>query len=86
MPPSPLLHVAQWRTPMLVGHGLQDFNVPYDQGIATFTALQRRGIPSRLLIFPQEGHFIVAPRDSLQWHHETIAWLDRWLKRDGAPQ
>jgi dipeptidyl aminopeptidase/acylaminoacyl peptidase len=83
---NPLLHVAQWRTPMLVGHGLQDFNVPYDQGIATFTALQRRGIPSRLLIFPQEGHFIVAPRDSLQWHHETIAWLDRWLKRDGAPQ
>jgi len=81
---NPLLHVAKWRTPMLVGHGEQDFNVPYDQGIAAFTALQRVGVASRLLIFPQEGHFIVKPRDSLQWHHEAIAWLDRWLKHAGA--
>ena len=81
---NPLLHVAKWQTPMLVGHGLQDFNVPYDQGIAAFTALQRRAVPSRLIIFPDEGHFIIKPRDSLQWHHEAIGWLDRWLKQDGV--
>jgi dipeptidyl aminopeptidase/acylaminoacyl peptidase len=79
---NPLLHVASWRTPMLVGHGLQDFNVPYGQGVAAFTALQRLGIPSRLIVFPEEGHFIIKPRDSLLWHHETIAWLDRWLQGD----
>lgn len=79
---NPLLHVSKWRTPMLVGLGEQDFNVPYDQGVSTFTALQRRGIESRLLAFPDEGHFILKPRNSLQWHGEAIAWLDRWLKPD----
>jgi dipeptidyl aminopeptidase/acylaminoacyl peptidase len=81
---NPLLHVSQWHTPMLVGLGEQDFNVPYDQGVSTFTALQRRGIESRLLAFPDEGHFILEPRNSLQWHREAIAWLDRWLKNDGT--
>jgi dipeptidyl aminopeptidase/acylaminoacyl peptidase len=75
---NPMLHVARWQTPMLVGHGLLDCNVPSSQGVSTFTALQRRGIESRLLIFPNEGHFILRPRNSLQWHEAVRGWLDRW--------
>lgn len=81
---NPILYVQQWRTPMLVGHGLLDFNVPYAQGVAAFTALQRRGIESRLVIFPDEGHLILKPRNSVQWHSEVRAWLDRWLKPDAG--
>jgi dipeptidyl aminopeptidase/acylaminoacyl peptidase len=81
---NPILHVAKWRTPMLLGHGLIDFNVPYSQGVSAFTALQRRGIESRLVIFPNEGHFILKPQDSLLWHREVHAWLDKWLKPGAA--
>jgi dipeptidyl aminopeptidase/acylaminoacyl peptidase len=77
---NPVNHVAEWRTPMLVSAGQQDFRVPYAQSISAFTALQRRGIESRLLIFPDENHWILKPHDSLQWHHEVLAWLDKWLK------
>ncbi|HZF26364.1 MAG TPA: S9 family peptidase [Steroidobacteraceae bacterium] len=77
---NPVDHVAAWRTPMLVTHGQQDFRVPYGQGISAFTALQRRGIESRLVIFPDENHWILKPHDSLQWHHEVLTWLDKYLK------
>ena len=77
---NPVDHVAAWRTPMLVTHGQQDFRVPYGQGLSAFTALQRRGIESRLVIFPDENHWILKPHDSLQWHREVLSWLDKWLK------
>lgn len=77
---NPSAHVGKWHTPMLVVHGGQDFRVPDTQGIATFTALQRRGIPSRLLYFPDENHWVLKPANSLQWHHEVLGWLDRYLK------
>ena len=57
-----------------------DYRVPETQGFATFTALQRRGIPSRLLYFPDENHWVLKPQNSIQWHQEVEAWLDRWLK------
>ncbi|MBS0418745.1 MAG: S9 family peptidase [Proteobacteria bacterium] len=82
---NPILHVAKWQTPMLVGHGLLDCNVPSSQGVSTFTALQRRGIESRLLIFPNEGHFILGPRNCLQWHDEVHGWLDRWTRPSATP-
>ncbi|MFO7304737.1 MAG: S9 family peptidase [Gammaproteobacteria bacterium] len=75
---NPANHVSKWRVPMLVIHGLRDYRVPYSQGIATFTALQRRGIPSRLVIFPDENHWVLKPANSIQWHREVEAWLDRW--------
>jgi len=83
---NPINFVARWRTPTLVIHGEQDYRVPYTQGLATFTALQRRGIPSRLLFFPNENHWVLKPANSLQWHHEVKQWLDRWtpaVKSDG---
>ena len=77
---NPVNHVDQWRTPMLVTHGQLDFRVPYGQGLSAFTALQRRGIESRLVIFPDENHWILKPHNSLEWHREVLTWLDKWLK------
>jgi len=77
---NPVNHVADWRTPMLVIHGANDFRVPYSQGIATFTALQRRGIPSRFIFYPDENHWILKPANSLQWHREVERWLAEHLK------
>ena len=78
---NPSLAVDRWRTPMLIIHGQLDYRVPYAQGIGAFTALQRRGIESRLLIFPDENHWILKPANSLQWHREVLGWLDEHLKR-----
>jgi dipeptidyl aminopeptidase/acylaminoacyl peptidase len=77
---NPANHVLAWKTPMLVIHGALDYRVPYSQGLATFTALQRRGIDSRFLYFPDENHWISKPANSLQWHTEVLGWLDRHLK------
>jgi dipeptidyl aminopeptidase/acylaminoacyl peptidase len=75
---NPVNHVTEWKTPMLVVHGQLDYRVPYAQGIAAFTALQRRGIPSRLLIFPNENHWVLKPANSIQWHREVEGWLGKW--------
>ncbi|MCC2655485.1 MAG: Dipeptidyl aminopeptidase/acylaminoacyl peptidase [Panacagrimonas sp.] len=77
---NPVNHVAKWSTPMLVIHGGQDFRVPLEQGIATFTALQRRGIESQFLHFPDENHWVLAPKNSLLWHDSVLGWLDQHLK------
>jgi dipeptidyl aminopeptidase/acylaminoacyl peptidase len=75
---NPALHVDRWRTPMLVVHGALDFRIPLSQGLGTFTALQRRGVPSRLLVFPDENHWVQKPANSLLWHQTVLAWLARW--------
>ncbi|MEP2735289.1 MAG: S9 family peptidase [Erythrobacter sp.] len=76
---NPVNHVDQWQTPMLVITGEKDFRVPYTQGIQSFTALQERGIPSQLLVFPDENHWVLGAKNSLQWHNTVFSWLDRWL-------
>ncbi len=75
---NPLNHVDQWRVPMLVVQGEKDYRIPTSQGTATFTALQRRGIPSQLLYFPDENHWVLKPQNSVQWHETVNAWLKRW--------
>jgi dipeptidyl aminopeptidase/acylaminoacyl peptidase len=77
---NPIELVKNWKTPTLVIHGVQDFRVVYTQGLSTFTALQRRGIPSKLLVFPDENHWVLKPANSIQWHETVLGWLDRWLK------
>jgi dipeptidyl aminopeptidase/acylaminoacyl peptidase len=77
---NPLDHVAKWRTPMLVIHGEHDFRIPLSQGLGAFTALQRRGIESRLLVFPDENHWVLKPADSLEWYRTVFEWLDSHLK------
>jgi dipeptidyl aminopeptidase/acylaminoacyl peptidase len=77
---NPVAHVGNWKTPMLVVHGALDYRVVDTQGISTFTALQRLGIPSKLLYFPDENHWVLKPHNSIQWHDTVIDWLDQWLK------
>lgn len=76
---NPANHVANWQTPMLVVHGSLDYRVPLEQGLASFTALQRRGIESRFLHFPDENHWVLSPANSLLWHDEVMRWLDGHL-------
>ena len=76
---NPINHVADWKVPMLVVHSQLDFRIPYSQGIAAFTALQRKGIPSEYLEFPNENHFVLKPQNSLQWHNTVADWLKRWI-------
>ncbi len=79
---NPIDLVKNWKTPMLVIHGVKDYRVVYTQGLSTFTALQRRGIPSRLLIFPDENHWVLKPQNSLLWHRTVLGWLNQWLKQN----
>jgi dipeptidyl aminopeptidase/acylaminoacyl peptidase len=65
---------------MLVVHGALDFRLPLEQGIATFTALQRRGIASEFLVYPDENHWVLQPHNSMQWHGAVIDWLKRWTQ------
>jgi dipeptidyl aminopeptidase/acylaminoacyl peptidase len=77
---SPSRFVSQFKTPTLVIHGELDYRVPLEQGLAMFTALQRRGVPSKLLVFPDENHWVLKPQNSIRWYEEVIAWLDKWVK------
>ena len=75
---NPVNHVAKWKTPMLVITGEKDFRIPYTQGLASFTALQRRDVPSRLLVFPNENHWVLKPKNSRQWYREVLGWMGKW--------
>jgi dipeptidyl aminopeptidase/acylaminoacyl peptidase len=75
---SPIHHVGSWSTPQLVIHGALDYRVVDTQGLATFNALQRRGVPSRLLYYPDENHWVLKPVNSIQWHGVVLEWMDRW--------
>jgi dipeptidyl aminopeptidase/acylaminoacyl peptidase len=77
---DPINFVKNWKTPMLVIHGGQDFRVVETQGMGTFTACQRRGIPSKFLYFPDENHWVLKPANSILWHDTVLAWLDQWTK------
>ncbi len=76
---NPVNHVKDWRVPMLVVHGQQDFRIPVEQGIAAFTALQRKGIESKFLYFPDENHWVLKPQNSVQWHDTVNGWLKQHL-------
>ena len=76
---NPVNYVANWKTPMLVITGEKDFRIPYTQGLASFTALQRKGIPSKLLVFPDENHWVLKPKNSIQWYDNVFSWMNRWM-------
>jgi dipeptidyl aminopeptidase/acylaminoacyl peptidase len=76
---NPVNYVQNWKTPQLVITSENDFRIPYTQGLAAFTALQRRNVPSRLLIYPDENHWVLKPKNSIQWYDEVFAWEKRWL-------
>ena len=77
---SPHKLVQNWHTPILCMHGGMDFRVPYDEGMAAFNAAQMMGVPSKLVVFPGENHWILKPQNALYWHRTYFGWLDRWMK------
>ena len=78
---NPVNYVENWKTPMLVIHGEKDFRVPYGQGLAAFSYMQRKGIPSELLIYPDENHWILNPDNLEQWYANVLGWMDRWTNK-----
>jgi dipeptidyl aminopeptidase/acylaminoacyl peptidase len=81
---NPLNHVKDWRVPMLVIHSGDDFRIPITQGLGAFTALQRQGIPSEFLTFPDENHWVLKPQNSVLWHETVNAWLKKWTAEDAS--
>ena len=78
---SPSHYVKDFHTPTLVIHGELDFRVPYTQGLQLFTALQMQKVPSKLLVFPDEGHWVLKPQNSVLWYKTFLDWLDSWVKK-----
>jgi dipeptidyl aminopeptidase/acylaminoacyl peptidase len=76
---NPARHIHKWKTPMLVVAGQNDFRVPLDQSLSAFTALQRGGIESKLLYFPDENHWVLKPANSVLWHDTVNAWLKQHI-------
>jgi dipeptidyl aminopeptidase/acylaminoacyl peptidase len=77
---NPAKFVGQMQTPQLVIHGSTDYRIPDVSGIGMFTALQSKGVDSRLVLFPEENHWVMNPNNSIEWHNEILAWLDKYMK------
>jgi dipeptidyl aminopeptidase/acylaminoacyl peptidase len=74
------MFVRNFKTPTLVTAGELDFRVPYTQSLELYTALQRNGVESKLILFPDEGHWILKPQNSAFWYHNVLDWFDKHLK------
>jgi dipeptidyl aminopeptidase/acylaminoacyl peptidase len=81
---NPMLSAGNFKTPMLVITSERDYRVPFGQGLQLFTALQVQGVPSKLLMFPDEGHWVLKPGNSCLWHNTVMDWLHRYLGGDEA--
>ena len=77
---SPHKFVQNWDTPIMMISSGYDFRIPYTESMQAFNCAQLRGIPSKLLIFPNESHFVLKPQNSILWQREFFGWLDKWLK------
>jgi len=82
---SPHRYVTNWTAPMLITHGDLDFRVPLEQSLQAYTALRLRGLEGRLVTFPNEGHWINRPQNSLAWHREFYGWLREHLQTAHTP-
>lgn len=79
---SPHRFAKNFNTPTLVTHGERDYRVPFTESLQLFTALQRQGIPSRLVVFPDEGHVINKPQNNVRWWREIHRWLEKYLENE----
>jgi len=77
---SPNKFVRNFKTPILIIHSELDYRVPFGEGLQLFTAAQRMGVDSKLLVFPDEGHWVLKPQNSQLWYHTVLDWLDKYLK------
>jgi dipeptidyl aminopeptidase/acylaminoacyl peptidase len=83
---SPHKFVQNFNTPILIIHGELDYRVPIGEGMQLFTAVQRKGIDSKILIFPDEGHWVLKPQNSQLWFHTVLDWLDKYLQKESATE
>ncbi|MCI2082854.1 MAG: S9 family peptidase [Bacteroidales bacterium] len=77
---SPDKYVKNWNTPILISAGMEDYRIPYTQAVAAFNCAQLMGVPSKLMLFPDENHWILKPQNSIQWNREFFAWLKKYLE------
>ncbi|MEP6570181.1 MAG: prolyl oligopeptidase family serine peptidase, partial [Acidobacteriota bacterium] len=77
---SPSKFVKNFKTPIFIIHSELDYRVPFGEGLQLFTAVQRMGIDSKLLVFPDEGHWVLKPQNSQLWYHTVQDWMDKYLK------
>ncbi len=78
---SPVRYAKDFSTPTLIIHGTKNTRVPINQGLQMFTALQRKRVPSRLLIFPDEGRIISNPKNAETWWNTVFGWIDEWIEK-----
>jgi len=78
---SPHKYARNFKTPMLIIHGQNDFRVPLEQGLVMFTYLRRLGVEAKLLYYPDEGHFVTKPLNRKQWYDTVVEWLKSHLYR-----
>jgi dipeptidyl aminopeptidase/acylaminoacyl peptidase len=81
---APVTYARNFRTPMLIIHGGNDYRVDPSQGLAMFQVLQAEHVPSKLLFFETENHWVLKPADSVLWYHTVLGWIDQWVKPDRA--
>lgn len=81
---SPHAYARNFKTPTLVVHGELDYRVPIGEGLQLFSTLQRRGVPSKFLYFPDEGHWVLKPQNSELWYKTVLGWFDQWLQPHAA--
>ncbi|KAG9315813.1 Alpha/Beta hydrolase protein [Chiua virens] len=81
---SPAYTVKKWSTPELIIHGSKDYRLPESDGLAVWHALQQLGVPSRLVIFPDENHWVLNAGNSLKWHHEVFKWFDEFVGENAS--
>jgi dipeptidyl aminopeptidase/acylaminoacyl peptidase len=81
---APVTYAANFKSPMLIIHGGRDYRVDPSQGLAMFQVLQAKHVPSKLLFFEEENHWVLKPADSILWYHTVLDWLDQWVKPDRA--
>jgi dipeptidyl aminopeptidase/acylaminoacyl peptidase len=80
---SPHRYAANFKTPMLVIHGQRDYRLDVSEGLQLFTTLQRRGVASKMLYFPDEGHWVLKPQNGRLWYKTVNGWVDEYLKKSG---
>jgi dipeptidyl aminopeptidase/acylaminoacyl peptidase len=81
---NPRAFAKRMKTPTLVIHGREDYRVPDGQGLAYFNTLKAKGVPARLVFFPDENHWILKPQNSRLWYREFFAWLERFVDPGGG--
>jgi dipeptidyl aminopeptidase/acylaminoacyl peptidase len=78
---SPHQYAKNFKTPTLVIHGQRDYRLDVSEGFQLFTTLQMENVPSKMLYFPDEGHWVLKPQNSKLWYETVNAWVDQWTKK-----